>query len=43
MVNITAKEMVKLAKRDLEELSVDDVKSMLKLNNVHIIDLRDTS
>ena len=31
MVNITAKEMVKLAKRDLEELSVDDVKSMLKL------------
>jgi len=43
MDNITAKEMVKKAKNNLEELNVHDVKKKLVSTDTHIIDLRDTS
>jgi rhodanese-related sulfurtransferase len=43
MGNITAKEMVKKAKNNLEELNVHDVKKKLVSTDTHIIDLRDTS
>ena len=41
MSNITAREMIKLAKVNLRELSVHEVKGALNLKNTNIIDLRD--
>ena len=43
MSNITVKEMIKVAKANLVELSVEDVKNVLDSDNHIIIDLRDTA
>lgn len=43
MNDITVKEMVKSAKKNLEELSINDVKNKLNSENTIIIDLRDTA
>ena len=43
MENTTVKEMIRKAKKNLDELSVNDVENILNSNNANIIDLRDTS
>ena len=43
MKNTTVKEMIRKAKKNLDELSVNDVENILNSNNANIIDLRDTS
>ena len=43
MSNITVKEMIKAAKANIVELSVEDVKNFLDSDNHIIIDLRDTA
>ena len=42
MSNATVKGMIKLAKVNLNELTVNDVKNSLNSKNINIIDLRDT-
>ena len=41
MSNTTVKEMIKLAKVNLNELSVNEVKNFLNSKDINIIDLRD--
>jgi len=43
MENTTVEEMIRKAKKNLNELSVNDVENILNSNNANIIDLRDTS
>ena len=43
MSDITVKEMINEAKKNLKELSADDVKNKLKSKDTLIVDLRDTS
>ena len=43
MSNATVKEMIKNAKINLEELTVDEVKEILGSKDFNIIDIRDTS
>ena len=43
MSNTTVKEMIKLAKVNLNELSVNEVKNSLNSKDINIIDLRDTA
>jgi len=43
MSDITVKEMIKSAKKNLNEISVVDVKKKLNSNESNIIDLRDTA
>ena len=43
MSNATVKEMIKNAKKNLEELTVDEVKEILGSKDFNIIDIRDTS
>ncbi len=43
MNKVTVKDLIKFAKKDLNEMSVHEVKNMLDDKQTNIIDLRDTS